>query len=60
MYNRLHYYKWDCYVKGACEDMAQHKKDYITLNIKMDAAQCVVLQHTAKMLVIQKLWPLSA
>ena len=38
MYNRLHYYKWDCYVKGACEDMAQHKKDYITLNIKMNAA----------------------
>lgn len=38
MYNRLHYYKWDFYVKGACEDMAQHKKDYITLNIKMDTA----------------------
>ena len=38
MYNRLHYYKWDFYVKGACEDMAQHKKDYITLNIKMNAA----------------------
>ena len=38
MYNRLHYYKWDCYVEGAYEDMAQHKKDYITLNIKMDAA----------------------
>lgn len=38
MYNRLHYYKWDFYVKGACEDVAQHKKDYITLNIKMDAA----------------------
>ena len=38
MYNRLHYYRWDFYVKGACEDMAQHKKDYITLNIKMDAA----------------------
>lgn len=38
MYNRLHYYKWDFYVEGACEDMAQHKKDYITLNIKMNAA----------------------
>ena len=38
MYNRLHYYRWDFYVKGACEDMAQHKKDYITLNIKMNAA----------------------
>ena len=38
MYNRLHYYKWDFYVEGAYEDMAQHKKDYITLNIKMDAA----------------------
>jgi len=38
VYNRLHYYKWDFYVKGACEDMAQHKKDYITLNIKMDTA----------------------
>ena len=25
-------------MKGACEDMAQHKKDYITLNIKIDAA----------------------
>lgn len=38
MYNRLHYYKWDFYVEGAYEDMAQHKKDYITLNIKTDAA----------------------
>lgn len=38
MYNRLHYYKWDFYLEGACEDMAQHKKDYITLNIKMNAA----------------------
>ena len=38
MYNRLHYYKWDYYVEVASQDMAQHKKDYITLNIKMNAA----------------------
>ena len=44
MYSRLHYYKWDCYVEGAYEDMAQHKKDYITLNIKMDAA---LMRHFA-------------
>lgn len=53
MYNRLHYYKWDCYVEGAYEDMAQHKKDYITLNIKMDAALMRRLQHTEKTLVRQ-------
>lgn len=25
-------------MEGAYEDMAQHKKDFITLNVKMDAA----------------------
>lgn len=61
MYNSLHYYKWDFYVKrGACEDMAQHKKDYVTLNMKMDAALMRRFVTTAKMLVRQKLWLLSA
>lgn len=60
VYSRLHYYKWDCYVEGAYEDMAQHKKDYITLNVKMDAA---LMRHFAtycKDVGQIKLWPLSA
>lgn len=46
--------------RGACEDMAQHKKDYVTLNMKMDAALMRRFVTTAKMLVRQKLWLLSA
>ena len=60
MYNRLHYYKWDFYVKGAYEDMAQHKKDYITLNIKMDAALMRRFATYCKDVGQTKLWPLSA
>ena len=46
--------------KGACEDVAQHRKDYITLNIKMDAALMRRFATYCKDVGQTKLWSLSA